>query len=116
METIVFIGVVILIIFVIKNFMSGSHKVNENEFEQAGVRVVFDTGKITIKGKTYDVDAVQGISSRKISSIGTEVTIKVDDFAKPIHRIGVTGFGGEGEKFVQRLETALRKAGGPDFY
>ena len=96
--------------------MTGSHKVSEDHFEQAGVKVVFSTGKITIKGKTYDVNAVQGIEHKVISSIGTEVFIKVDDFSHPIYKIGVSGFGGAGEKFVQRLEMALRKAGGPNFY
>ena len=108
-----FIGVIVVIAV---NLMSSKHQVTDDSFEQAGVKVIFSTGKITIKGRTYDVNDVQGIEHRRISSIGTEVTIKVDDFKKPLYKIGISGFGNAGEKFVQRLETALRKAGGPDFY
>lgn len=116
MEVLFVIVVIGLLIVVIINFRSGSYKATEKEFEQAGVRVIFDTGIIIINGRTYDVQAVQGITSTKISRIGTEVRIKVDDFNKPIHKIGISGFDDAGEKFVQRLSTALRKAGGHDFY
>ena len=104
-----------LAFFFFKIFSSSSMTANDDGFSQAGVSVNYRSRKITIRGRTYDVDAVQGIEYKKISNFGTEVKIKVDDFKKPVHNIGVTGIGGEGEKFVQRLETALRKAGGPSF-
>lgn len=90
-------------------------KADENEFEQAGVRVVFDTGKITINGKTYDVNAVQGIESTKVR-FGMTITLKVDDFKQPLHRVNIVGFNNAGDKFIQRLSAALRKAGGSSFY
>lgn len=111
---IMIVGAILLVVF--KIVTTSSFKASDEAFEQAGVKVVFNTGKITIRGNTYNVEEVQGISSRIISKFGTEVFIKVDDFKKPIHKIGISGFNGAGEKFIQRLSTALRKAGGHDFY
>ena len=105
-----------LVYLVYRIFSNSKVVADENHFSQAGVRVDFQTGKINIKGRTYNVGAVQGLEHKRISRFGTEVYIKVDDFKKPIHMVGVMGIGKEGERFVQRLSTALRKAGGPSFY
>ena len=51
---------------------------------------------------------------RNASSKAKNVIIEVDDFKKPNHKVlFVTS--GQAEKFMQRLSTALRKAGGPNF-
>ena len=117
MEIFFLIVIVCLLAFLFYKFAtSGNYTANDIEFKQAGVRVVFSTGKITIKNKTYDVKDVQGIES-KASGKGKLIYIKVDDFNKPIHTISIVEFGNNaGEKFIQRLSTALRKAGGSSFY
>jgi hypothetical protein len=84
-------------------------KVDDTEFSQAGVRVIFAEKKIIIKDKSYDVNAVTGINWEK-----PFVIIKVEDLATPIHRIWF--FANYGEPFVERLTIALGKAGGPEFY
>lgn len=106
-----------LIVYLLIRMLSNSQMTaTEEYFSQAGVTVNYLTRKISIKGRTYDVDDVQGIEHTQISRLSTEVMIKVDDFKKPIHLVGIIGVGKAGEKFIQRLEAALRKAGGPSFY
>ena len=88
---------------------------NEEMFEQSGVRVEFKTGTLIINNKTYHVNQVTGITTKKISFLRSIVSIKLDDFKTPIQKVDIMESGG-GTKFIQRFETALRKAGGPNFY
>ena len=115
-------GIVYLVVFAViafaayKIYKASDFAANDDEFRQAGVKVVFSTGKITIGKHIYDVTDVQGLESERFR-MGTVITIKVDDFKKPLHKVSIDGFGREpGERFKQRLSTALRKAGGPSFY
>lgn len=113
---IIFLPFAAIVLFIVYKVLKGtSFKSDGNSFEQGGVRVVFDTGKITIKGNTYDVKDVQGIETHYISKVAALISFKVDDFKKPIQKVKIYGLNG-GDKFVQRLSTALRKAGGKSFY
>lgn len=94
---------------------TGTVVADNDHFAQAGVKVVFNTGQIMIKGKTYDVGQVTGIERERVTAVRTKVLIKVDDFQTPVHKIEIMGRGAD-DKFVQRLSAALRKAGGPSFY
>ena len=86
---------------------------NDEMFEQAGVKVEFKTGALTINKKAYHVKQVTGIETKEVSSFRTIVYIKLDDFKTPLQTVDILD---GGEKFVQRFQTALRKAGGPSFY
>jgi hypothetical protein len=124
--TLVIIIVVIFGIYrIVHMFTSNVVKANTDYFQQAGVKVDFRQKTITIKNKAYDVGSVTGINTITTSggrgmgdairsTIGI-VEIKMDDFKKPIHRVEISGGQGRADDFVQRLTTALRKAGGPDF-
>lgn len=70
MGTIFSIVMICLVAYLIYKFAtSDNYSANDDEFNQAGVKVVFSTGKITIKNSTYDVKDVQGIES-KVSGKG----------------------------------------------
>jgi len=107
---------VLFVIIIFKITTSTKMVANDEAFSQAGVRVDFKSGTISIGRYTYDVNLVQGIESKQTARFGMEVSIRVDDFKHPIHKVTITGMNDAGEKFVQRLSTALRKAGGPSFY
>lgn len=104
----------LLLYFIYDTLFVGRYKATATEFSQCGVHVDFETHKIRIGRHLYSVEDVQGLES-KASGSGMLVYIKVDDFKKPIHTIRVMGYK-SGERFMQRLSTALRKAGGPSFY
>ncbi|EHQ29796.1 hypothetical protein [Mucilaginibacter paludis] len=120
--TILFLLVIVFAVYrFIRMFTSNIVTANDDYFQQAGVRVDFKPGTITIKGKVYDVKKVTGINTVTQpgggirSTIGM-VEISMDDFKKPIHRITISGGHGKAPEFSQRLCVAIRKAGGPDFY
>jgi hypothetical protein len=92
---------------------TGKITYDDNMFEQNRVRVEFNTGKITINGKSYNVNQVNGIETKKIASLRSIISIKPDDFNKPVQIVMRPG---AGEKFAQRLYTAHKKAEGPSFY
>jgi hypothetical protein len=105
-----------------KGFSNTRFTADENEFKQGGVTVNFKKQTIEINGNNYNVNQVTGIRTkafqretrRNASSKAKNVIIEVDDFKKPTHKVlFVTS--GQAEKFMQRLSTALRKAGGPNF-
>lgn len=77
-----------------KIYKASDSAANDYEFRQAGVRVVFSTGKITIGKHTYDVTDVQALESERFR-MGNVITIKVDDFKKPLHKVSIDGFGRE---------------------
>lgn len=109
------IGLVIYLIFL--NKKRTTVVVDENSFSQHGVRVDFSAGTITIKEHTYPVNKVTGINTVYDRRSGGIVSIEVDDFIKPIHKVVFGGTIGENQSkdFAQRLSIALRKAGGPSF-
>ena len=117
MPGIVYLIVIAIIAFAAyKIYKGGDFAANDDEFKQAGVKVVFSTGKISIGKYIYDVTDVHGLESERTGMV-TRIIIKVDDFKKPIHKVQIDGFGRDpGEKFMQRLSAALRKAGGHSFY
>jgi hypothetical protein len=116
MPGIVYIIGIAIVAFAIYKFIKGdNYSASDDEFKQANVKVVFSTGKITIGKTTYNIDDVQAIEWQR-HGMTTTFYIKVDDFKKPIHKVYVTDFGGEGsERFRQRLFAAIRKAGGLSF-
>ena len=114
MNFVILFFIAAIIFVVIYYIRSNSYTANEHEFKQAGVRVQFKEEKITINGRTYNVNEVQGLEIQQRGN-ASYVIINIDDFNKPVHKIGVSGRG-NGEKLMQRLSTALRKAGGPSFY
>jgi hypothetical protein len=122
MENFMLIIIVVAVLFYSLLFFKGVHyTVDDREFKQAGVRINFANNTITVKGKTYRVGQVTGIrmeaftrSHRHGNSIAKTVTIDLDDFSKPHHKVLFISKG-HSRKFMQRLSIALRKAGGPDF-
>ena len=118
---IVFIIIAAIIIYGRIYLKGRKYVANEKEFKQSGVTVDFIKKTIQIGGKTYGVNQVTGIKWRALTSSHKHgdsqmktVVIDIDDFEKPHHKISFMS-GGHAEKFVQRLSTALRKAGGPSF-
>lgn len=114
MQYVIALIVLTLLYVIIHMIRSNTYTANDKLFSQAGVKIDFTDKTITIKGKKYDVNAVQGVSITDKGRGGSIITINVDDFKKPVHKIGISA--GGGAKFMQRLFTALRKADGPSFY
>lgn len=109
-----FVAIGAMVVFIIWYYIrTNSYVANDQEFKQNGVRVVFADRTITIGKRTYSVDKVKGIRWERVAN-SSHVTIEVDDFDKPIHKIGVVGPKGA-EVLQQRICTALRKANGPSF-
>ncbi len=114
--------IVVAVLFYSLLFFKGVHyTVDDREFKQAGVRINFANNTITVKGKTYRAGQVTGIrmdaltsSHKHGNSMAKTVTIELDDFKKPQHKILFISKG-HSRKFMQRLSVALRKAGGRDF-
>ncbi len=118
---IIFIIIAAIIIYGRIYLKGKKYAANDNEFKQSGVDVNFGNKTITIKNKTYNVNQVTGIRWEALTSNHKHgdsqmkvVIIDIDDFDKPHHKISFMSKG-HAEKFVQRLSTALRKAGGPSF-
>lgn len=110
------------IIFYGRLYLKGvSFTVDERLFKQAGVIIDFYDHTITLKGKTLPVGKVTGISMEAFTStrkhgdsMAKRVTINLDDFSKPqCHILFISK--GHARNFMQRVATALRKAGGRDF-
>ena len=106
-----------------KGFSNTRYTADENEFQQGGIVINFKNQTIKINDHLYKVNQVTGIrmkafereTRRNASSKAKNVIIEVDDFKNPMHKVlFVTS--GQAEKFMQRLSTALRKAGGPSFH
>jgi competence protein ComGC len=108
------------IILFIKGFANNKYTANSNGFSQAGVMVNYSDKTLTINKRKFSVNQVTGIrmknleSGRKGNSRAMRVTIELDDFDYPSHKIMFLT-AGQGEQFMQRISTALRKAGGPSF-
>lgn len=81
---------------------------NENEFSQAGVKVLFQERKITIQNKEYQVNQIKSIEKVHKGNF-CHILIRTDDFQSPLHTVRITGYVG-GEEFFQRLQNALNKA------
>lgn len=93
------------------NLRKLAYKNSDDGFSQAGVSVNYGKKTISIKRKTYSVDAVSGISFRQPLDDGTTlVAIKVQDMKKPVHEI-MFNESGSAQTFVERLSLALSKAG-----
>lgn len=122
MEKFMLYVIIVAVLFYGRLFYKGVHyTANDQEFKQAGVHINFTRGTIYIKGRRYEVKQVTGIrmdaltsSHKHGNSIAKTVTIELDDFAKPHHKILFISKG-HARKFMQRLSVALRKAGGPSF-
>lgn len=111
-----------VIVYYIYIYIRGSrYSLNEKEFKQGNITVNFIQKTIQIKSKTYSVNQVTGIQWRALTSSRKHgdsqmktVVIDLDDFERPHYKMSFMSQG-QAEKFVQRLSTALRKAGGPSF-
>ena len=122
MEKFLILIVIVAIIIYGRIYFKGKKYVaNDNEFKQSDVTVNFGNRTIKIKNKTYNVSQVTGIRWEALTSSHKHgdsqmktVVIDLDDFEKPHHKISFMSKG-HAEKFIQRLSTALRKAGGPSF-
>jgi hypothetical protein len=122
MEQFTIFIIVAAVIFYGLLFFKGVHyTVDDREFRQAGIKINFPDNTITVKGKTYKAGQVTGIrmdaltsSHKHGNSMAKTVTIELDDFKKPQHKIMFISKG-HSRKFMQRLSVALRKAGGRDF-
>jgi hypothetical protein len=118
--TIVLLGLGVAVFMLIYKYFSGKQMTATDElYQQRGVTVNYKAGTISIKGYTYKVSQVTGIS-RTTTTNGNRRThyaqIEVDDMRKPVHKIGVVGSQHDADEFVQRICVAIRKAGGPDFH
>jgi hypothetical protein len=99
-------------------FTDGKIVETDELFKQRTVTIYYNTGKIHIGNKSYDVNKVTGIVTNTDTYNGRNtyhVTIEMDDIRNPIHKIGVHGGLKTAEQFSQRICVALRKAGGPSF-
>lgn len=122
MEKFLILIIIVAIIIYVRIYFKGKKYVaNDNEFKQSDVTVNFGNRTIKIKNKTYNVNQVTGIRWEALTSSHKHgdsqmktVVIDLDDFEKPHHKISFMSKG-HAEKFIQRLSTALRKAGGPSF-
>lgn len=94
------------------NPMKGMELTDE-AWSQAGLRIEFATGKCTEEGHTFYAKDIRSVTWNSLSSYQHQVRINVDDFQKPVIIIFLMGIGVV-EPFVQRLNLAIRKAGGPD--
>lgn len=111
-----------VIVYYIYIYIRGSrYSLNEKEFKQGNITVNFIQKTIQIKSKTYSVNQVTGIQWRALTSSRKHgdsqmktVVIDLDDFERHHYKMSFMSQG-QAEKFVQRLSTALRKAGGPSF-
>ncbi|AEV31274.1 hypothetical protein Oweho_0252 [Owenweeksia hongkongensis DSM 17368] len=110
----------VLIYLFTKGFSNSKYTANENEFSQAGVTVNFNEQTLSFKNKKFNVNQVTRLrmnhfeSGRRGNSKAMNVIIELDDFDCPSHKIMFLS-SGQGQKFMQRFSTALRKAGGPSF-
>ncbi|PZX49115.1 hypothetical protein [Algoriphagus chordae] len=118
---IIFVAIFGFLIFLFfKGFSNSKHMASDTEYSQAGVTVNFSEQSLTLKNKKFNVSQVTGIkmkhneSGRRGNSKAMNVFIELDDFDYPSHKIMFLS-SGQGEKFMQRLSIALRKAGGPNF-
>jgi len=96
--------------------LTNPHKgmvLTDEEWSQAGLRIEFATGKCTQEGHTFNAKDIRSITWNSISGYEHQVRINVDDFHKPVILVYLVGIGVL-EPFVQRLNLAIRKAGGPD--
>lgn len=115
------IGLVILAAFaaytVFKRAKAGSFIVNDTMFSQAGVTVYFQKQKISYKGRDYGINAVTNVrteSPPRNQTMAYDCVVCISDFQTPEIRIRFIN-STQANKFMQRLCTAIEKAGGPSY-
>lgn len=109
------IPVIIALMFAVPYFRKGKYSNDEHQFEQAGVRVSYKSGKFFIKKKSFDVSKVSKIrTSSGDGKRGNQswVWIDIDDMDYPVHEIGFIQ-PNDAQKFAMRFSKAIEKAGGP---
>lgn len=118
---VIILGLVILAVFaaytIFKRFKAGTYKADDTMFSQAGVTVYLKKQKIEIKGREFEIDSITNIRTEPPSrnqTLAYDCVISLSDFKLPEHRIRfVTA--SKANQFMQRLTTAIEKAGGPSF-
>lgn len=100
-----------------KRFSAGVYSANDKQFSQAGVTVDFEKKKITIKGREFGIDQITKVRTRPPlinKAMAYDCVISISDFKLPEHRITFAS-STAANKFMQRLITAIERAGGPSF-
>ncbi len=117
----IIIGLVILAAFaaytVYRRFKSGTFTANDTMFSQAGVTVYFQKQKISYKGRDYSINAVTNVRTEtppRNQTMAYDCVISISDFQTPEIRLRFVNRS-QANKFMQRLCTAIEKAGGPSY-
>lgn len=117
----IIIGLVVLAAFaaytVYRRFKAGTFIANDTLFSQAGVVVYFKKGIIQIKGKDFNLNVVTNIRTEpppRNQTMAYDCVLSLNDFILPEHRIRFVNEK-NANQFMQRLCTAIEKAGGPVF-
>jgi hypothetical protein len=100
-----------------KRFSAGVHTVNDKQFSQAGVVVDFEKKKVFLKGREFELNQVTNVRTRPplvAKRMAFDCVISLSDFKLPEHRITFAS-STAANNFMQRLITAIEKAGGPTF-
>lgn len=103
------------LIWLLSYARKGKHSESEHSFEQAGIRVSYDTGKFRIKNKIFSVTQVSKLrTSSGSGKYGNQssVWIDIDDMDYPTHQIDFVREN-DAQKFAMRFAKAVEKAGGP---
>lgn len=96
---------------------AGTYKADETMFSQAGVTVYLKRQKIAINGREFEIDAVTNVRTRpplRDRPLAYDCVISLKDFSLPEHRVRFVN-STKANQFMQRLTTAIEKAGGPTF-
>lgn len=117
---IVAITICFIFYLMVKRFADQRKRIeNEQQFEQAGVKVSYCNGTIAIDKEVYDVKQVTGIQLTPYQSAlevqqdtDKNVVIELDDTIKPKHKIRFVSRG-QAETFALKLIRALKIAGNP---
>ena len=117
----IIIGLVILTAFaaytVYRRFKAGTYIANDTMFSQAGIIVYFQKQKISYKGRDYGINAVTNVQTEpppRDQTMAYDCVISLSDFKTPEIRLRFINRG-QANKFMQRLCTAIEKAGGPSY-
>jgi hypothetical protein len=114
----VFGGLIIAIGYIMYNrIKAGTYKADETMFSQAGVTVYLKRQKIALKGREFTIDAITNVRTeppKRDRPLAYDCVISLKDFSLPEHRIRFVN-SSKANQFMQRLVTAIEKAGGPSF-
>lgn len=117
----IIIGLVAMTAFaayiVYKRLRAGGFTANDTLFSQAGITVYFQKQKISYKGRDFALNAVTNVRTEpptRGQTLAYDCVVSLSDFKTPEIRLRFIN-AGQANKFMQRLCTAIEKAGGPSY-